>query len=278
MAEFSWLGEPIDAGSAFGPEREALLTDLRGLTPQQWELAALPGWTVKDLAAHVLGGDYGRLARTRDGYDAGMGPRDGEPFATFIHRLNQEWVDACARLSPRSLLESLEFTGERIERLWSAVDPDEYGTPVSWAGADPAPMWLDRARDFTEYWVHRQQIREAVGESVAAEQDSLRLVLDTFARALPFTLRGVRRAEGTQLRLTVDGTAAGSWTATSTGEGWSLDASLPGSATAEIQLDSGTAWRLCTRTIEPAVAISRGRLDGDRELAEAACEIVSIIR
>ncbi|NIJ15001.1 uncharacterized protein (TIGR03083 family) [Saccharomonospora amisosensis] len=278
MGEFSWLGDPIDARTAFAPERQALLTDLRGLAPEQWELPALPGWTVKDLAAHLLGDDYGRLGRTRDGYDAGAGPRQDEPFATFIHRLNQEWVDACVRFSPRCLLDSLEFTGEQVARLWSVVEPGEYGTPVSWAGADPAPMWLDRARDFTEYWVHRQQIREAVGQPVSNEVEALSLVLDTFARALPFTLRGVSRPEGTRFRLTIDGAAGSTWVVTETGEGWSLDASLPGPVAAEVELAADTAWRLCTRTIEPSTAISRGRLDGDRELAEAACEIVSIIR
>lgn len=278
MGEFSWLGDPIDARAAFAPEREALLTDLRGLAPEQWELPALPGWTVKDLAAHLLGDDYGRLGRTRDGYDAGAGPREGEPFATFIHRLNQEWVDACVRFSPRCLLDSLEFTGEQVARLWSAAEPDEHGTPVSWAGADPAPMWLDRARDFTEYWVHRQQIREAVGLPVSDEVEALGLVLDTFARALPFTLRDTNRPEGTRLRLVIDGAAGSTWVVTKTGEGWSLDPVSTGVDAAKVELDVDTAWRLCTRSIEPSAAISRGRLDGDLELAEAACEMVSIIR
>jgi hypothetical protein len=33
---------------------------------------------------------------------------------------------------------------------------------VSWAGPDTSPAWLDIARDYTEFWVHQQQIRDAV--------------------------------------------------------------------------------------------------------------------
>jgi hypothetical protein len=47
--------------------------------------------------------------------------------------------------------------------MWRDLDLDALGEPVSWAGPDPAPLWLDCARDFTEYWVHQQQIRDATG-------------------------------------------------------------------------------------------------------------------
>jgi len=36
---------------------------------------------------------------------------------------------------------------------------------VSWAGPEPAPVWLDAARDFSEYWTHQQQICDATGQA-----------------------------------------------------------------------------------------------------------------
>ncbi|HEX3202686.1 MAG TPA: hypothetical protein VHW42_12245 [Actinomycetes bacterium] len=33
--------------------------------------------------------------------------------------------------------------------------------PVSWVGPDPAPNWLDVAREYSERWTHQQQIRDA---------------------------------------------------------------------------------------------------------------------
>ncbi|MER5985748.1 hypothetical protein [Streptomyces sp. NPDC001787] len=44
-----------------------------------------------------------------------------------------------------------------------------------------------------------------------------------------------------------------------------------------VRLDAETAWRLCPRGIQPDAAVARARIDGDQELAEAACQIVSIV-
>ena len=37
---------------------------------------------------------------------------------------------------------------------------------VNWAGPEPAPIWLDPAREYTERWVHQQHIRDAVRNPV----------------------------------------------------------------------------------------------------------------
>ncbi|WP_420894738.1 hypothetical protein [Streptomyces noursei] len=42
-----------------------------------------------------------------------------------------------------------------------------------------------------------------------------------------------------------------------------------------VRLKTETAWRLCTRGIQPATTLARARVDGGRDLAEAACRIVS---
>ncbi|MFD0776604.1 maleylpyruvate isomerase family mycothiol-dependent enzyme, partial [Streptomonospora algeriensis] len=197
------LGEPIDARGLFGPERAALLELLGGLDSGRWQAGALPGWSVRDVAAHLLGDDYSRLAWA-EGHDTGEGPRPGEAFEAFIHRMNREWVQASRRISPPLLMETLELTGRRIARLWAGSDLHAAGRPVSWAGADPAPLWLDCARDLTEYWAHRQQIRAAIGlrtEDTAPAPPVLAVVLDTFMRALPHTLRDTPAPAGTRVRV-----------------------------------------------------------------------------
>ncbi|MEY9211253.1 maleylpyruvate isomerase family mycothiol-dependent enzyme [Thermobifida halotolerans] len=278
MDDFAWLGTPIDVRGLFRPEREELLTLLRSLTPDDWSAEAVPGWTVRDTAAHILGDDYGRLARDRDGYHEGPAPEPGEPLEAFIHRVNQQWVDAAARISPAALVDTLELTGRHIADLWRRSSPDGRSLPVSWAGADPAPLWLDAARDLTEYWTHRQQIRLATGRSASHDPRFLTPVLDTFMRALPQTLRGVPAPTGTQVRVVVEGDAGGTWTATAAAGGWSLAAADRGDPAAEVRFDPDTAWRLCTRGIDPDTAAARSVLHGDRDLAEAVCQILSIIR
>jgi hypothetical protein len=58
---------------------------------------------------------------------------------------------------------------------------------------------------------------------------------------------------------------------------WSLHDQRQVQPTAAIVLDADTTWRLCTRSITPETAAERARVDGDRRLAAAALQIVSII-
>ncbi|TDD91830.1 maleylpyruvate isomerase family mycothiol-dependent enzyme [Actinomadura rubrisoli] len=276
-ADHGWLGAPIDARPLFAPEHAELIGTLRALAPGDWREEAVPGWNVRDLAAHILGDCYWRLAGGRDGHREGPVPAPGETLESFLHRINQEWVDAFSRVSPAALTDTLDLIGRQTVRFFEATDPGSTSLGVSWAGADPAPMWLDSARDFTEYWTHRQQIRHAVGQGTDPEPRFLSVVLDTFMRALPHTLRDVPAPAGTQIQVRVDGPAGGAWTVTATGARWSLAEPDNGRPAALVRLDAETAWRLCTRGVQPDDALTRARIDGDRELAEAACQIVSII-
>ncbi|MBI0295894.1 maleylpyruvate isomerase family mycothiol-dependent enzyme [Streptomyces sp. PRKS01-29] len=273
----SWLGAPIDARPLFAPEHTALMTTLRGLAPTDWGKEAVPGWNVRDLAAHILGDCYGRLARDRDRHREGPVFAPGETLEAFIHRVNQEWVDAFSRVSPAALTDTLDLIGGQTARFFEATDPDAPSLGVSWAGIDPAPMWLDSARDFTEFWTHRQQIRRATGQHTDRDPRLLSVVLNTFMRALPHTLREVDAPTGTHLQMRIDGPAGGTWTVTATGDRWSLTEPDGGHPAAIVRLDAETAWRLCTRGIQPDDALSLARIDGRRELAEAACQIVSIV-
>ncbi|MFG2196659.1 maleylpyruvate isomerase family mycothiol-dependent enzyme [Streptomyces sp. NPDC048639] len=272
-----WLGAPIDARPLFAPEHQALMSTLRALGPDDWRKEAVPGWTVHDLAAHILADLYGRLARDRDGHQGGPAFAPGETVERFVHRINHEWVETCRRVSPALLVDTLDLIGPQHARFIETADPGAPSLGVSWAGADPAPRWLDSARDFTEYWTHRQQIRHATGRSTDLDAQSLSVVLDTFMRALPHTLRDTPSPPGTQVRLTIDGEAGGTWTVTATEERWSLAEPCHGHPAAHVRLDTETAWRLCTRGIEPDTALARAHVDGAPGLAETVCRIVSIV-
>lgn len=271
----SWLGDPIDARPLFGSELGALLDTLRGLRPADWSKTAVLRWTVHDLAAHILGDYYGRLGRAPGGYRGAFA--HGETLEAFIHRTNQEWVDLHADDSPASLIDALEVAGTQLAQRFATADLKALALGVSWAGADPAPGWLDIAREFTEYWTHRQQIRHAIGRDTDPEPHALSMVLDTFMRALPHTLRHTTAPAGAQIEVIVEGPAGGRWTATATTDRWSLAEPPSCRPTASMLLDTETAWRLCTRGIDPATALGRARVQGERRLTEAACMVVSII-
>ncbi|WP_329600087.1 maleylpyruvate isomerase family mycothiol-dependent enzyme [Streptomyces pseudovenezuelae] len=272
MSRTSWLGNPIDARALFGPELRSLLDTLRGLTASDWSRTAAGHWRVHDVAAHLLGDYYGRL-----GHDYRNGFVDGETVEAFIHRTNQEWVELHADDSPASLIDALAAAGTQLTHEFATANLDADALGVSWAGVDPAPAWLDIAREFTEHWTHRQQIRHAIGRNTDPEPRALTVVLDTFMRALPHTLRRTSAPIGAQVQMIAKGTAGGTWAATATADRWSLAEAPSGRPTAAVLLDTETVWRLATRNIDPADALSRAHVQGDRQLAKAACQIVSII-
>jgi uncharacterized protein (TIGR03083 family) len=276
MIELSQVGPLIDVRGLFAKERSAFLELLGGVGVGDWDRATVcPGWTVKDVTAHVLHDDLRRLAGMRDGHQ-GPPPEAGEPLADFSRRVNQEWVAAARCLSTRQLVELLTLTGGQVARMWQQQDLQADGTAVSWAGLDASPVWLDAAREFTEYWTHQQQVRDATSRPGLTGREFLAPVLETFLRALPFTLRDADAALGAQVQVTITGDAPMRWVATREGRGWWLDRGAAARPLALIEADGDTIWRLCTRGITPQAAWARVRVHGDLALAGQVLEMVSI--
>jgi uncharacterized protein (TIGR03083 family) len=268
------FGARVDVRALFERDRADLDRLLGELSPGDWErtTAAAP-WTVRDVVAHLLGDDVARLSRTRDGF-TGLAPEQGEGLPGFLHRINDEWVRAAARMSPLVLRDLLAASTPAVLALWRDADLDALGEPVSWTSPEPAPVWLDCARDFTEYWVHQQQIRLATDRPADPEPETVHAVLDIFLRAVPLALA---RAGGDTVSVVVPGTAGGTWSWVQSGAGW-LPADPRPRATAVVSVDAETLWQVAVRMIEPTEARARARLDGDRALGGAVLELVSIIR
>ena len=192
-------------------ERATLLALLEALSLDDWFTPTIAGdWTVKDIAAHLVADDLGRVSSSRDDHLQPWVPAD-ETLKAYIDRRNADWVSAMRRLSPRVLRSLLEFSGQETQRLFESVDPFALGSPVDWAGPHPAPNWLDLARELTERWHHQQQIREAVGAPLLNDETFLRPVLATFAFALVPPFRDVDAAVGTAVRLSIEGPSGGDW-------------------------------------------------------------------
>jgi uncharacterized protein (TIGR03083 family) len=272
-------------GHLLAPERAALLGLLEALDEPRWRApTACPGWSVKDVVAHLLGDDLGLLSRRRDGFTPPGAPGDQPPrrdLVAWLDRENQAWVEAARRLSPRLLRELLAVTGEATARHLAGLDPFALEARVSWAGPGRFPNWLDVAREYTERWVHQQQVRDAVGEPGLKDRRFLAPVLATFVHALPPALAGAPAPPGTTVVVTVRGEAGGTWTVTRTRDRWRLGAGAPPSPAAEpaarVALDAETAWRRWTKGIGPEAALAAAETSGDPSLARRVLEAVAII-
>jgi uncharacterized protein (TIGR03083 family) len=274
--------EPVLVVHLFPEERRLLLELVRALRDEEWNaLTICPGWSVKDIALHLLGDDLGRLSRGRDAFRGGGFVPKGEgdferELLDFSNHWNELWVQATRRISPRLLCDLLRFAGHETQRYFESLDLFATGGPVTWAGPDSAPVWLDIAREYTERWHHQQQIRAALGRPGLTEPRLFAPVLDTFVRALPHTFRGVEAADGTHVKLTITGDAGGVWSLVRD-ERWSLFRDVAGEPHATVTMDADTAWRLFTKGISRELALVRTEMTGNRSLALKVLDTVSII-
>lgn len=158
------------------------------------------------------------------------------------------------------------------------LDPAATAGPVSWAGPEPAPVWLDLAREYTERWLHQQHIREATGRPGLTSPRYLVPVLATFVHALPRAFQDMPAASGTAVTVVIDGPAGGTWTVRRETSGWRLYAGREDRPpTTEVGLPSTVAWRLFTRGITPEEARSQLQIGGEELPAEHVLQAVAII-
>jgi uncharacterized protein (TIGR03083 family) len=271
--------EPILVADLFPEILEELLDLLMALSPHQWQApTACAGWTVHDVALHLLGGDVGILSRERDGHKlAGASVSGWDELVALINHLNDLWLRATRRISPRLLCDLLRHTGQQVAAYFKSLDPYAIGNPVSWAGPAPAPLWMDLAREYTERWHHQQHIRDAVGMPGLTEPRFFSPVLDTFVRALPHTFRDVESREGTMAALFITGEAGARWLLRREGQSWELYVGENEPASAEVALPQEIAWRLFTKGMSREQAAREATVSGDPVLGSKMLDIVSII-
>jgi uncharacterized protein (TIGR03083 family) len=273
---------PIMVLDLFPQERKLLLELFSRLSEEDWEKPTVcPGWTVKDIGLHLLGDDIGYLSRNRDHFSnpffRNKDMRTWESLVANLNEANELWVKAAERISPKLLSDLLALTGKQFYEYLQSLDPMAVNGTVSWAGPDPAPVWLDIAREYTERWLHQQQIRDAVNIPGLKERRFFHPILDTFVRALPHTYRDVPVADMTVIRFVVTGEAGDVWYLVGEANRWSLYTGVERQPDTVVTMDQETCWRLFTRGMNKDQARGNTTIAGNQTLGEKILDTVSII-
>jgi uncharacterized protein (TIGR03083 family) len=272
--------QPILVKELFPPTLDALIHLLNELSTDDWHKPTVcMDWSVKDVAQHLLAVEIGNVSRKRDKHEQ----QPEEPIQSnkdlldFINRLNKSWMQATKRISPTLLVDLLEYVGKQANEFFFSINPFETGDPVSWVGPEPAPKWLDLAREYTERWHHQQHIRDSVGIPGMKSPRYFAPVLDTFIRALPYSYREITAPEGCNITLSILGDSGGVWTIQREKDKWILHEGRDESFDSEIIIAQEDAWRLFSKGINPDEVISRSTLKGDKAFGLKVFDLVSII-
>lgn len=257
-----------------------LIVLLRGLAPEDWNKPTICSqWRVGDIAAHLLDVTLRKLSAGRDRHTwTSPSISSYKELVMYLNTLNAEWVTAARRLSPRILTDVLDTTCEQFYDYICTLDPEAPALyPVAWAGETVSTNRFDIARDYTEYWLHQQQIRLATSNPGLMSRELYYPVLDIFMQALPHTYRTIEAAEQTVVQITVSGEAGGTWFLLCSDSRWKLVNDPPTTPAAEVVLDPDIAWRLFSRGISPQEVQPFIAVQGDTALGMHICSMVSVM-
>ena len=273
--------QPIEVLHLFPKLDVKLIELLRSLSAEDWHKRTIARkWYVKDIAAHLLDGNIRSLSMLRDNYWA---DKPGhittyKELVIYLNELNAEWVNAYKRVSPAVIIEMLERTGKQYSDFLGALDPwADAPFSVAWAGEEISKNWFHIAREYTEKWIHQQQIRDAVGIPGIITKELYYPFINTFMCALPHTYKYIDVPTGTSVEVKVTTEVGGDWHINKTDEGWVLRHFTRLEPNASLEIDPDTAWRLFSKGISPEEALEKVTIRGDDYLAKVALGMVSVM-
>jgi len=271
---------PIPTIHLFPVLNDMLIELLSSLTDEAWQLPTVAKqWNVKDIAAHLLDGNLRGLSVGRDTYFSEP-PTDIQSYkdlVAYLNNLNHTWVQAAKRLSPAVLIELLTVSNKQYAAYLQSLKPfDKAIFSVAWAGEATSYNWFHIAREYTEKFIHQQQIREAVGKQALFTKELFYPFIATFMQALPFTYQKVPAAEGTTVTVNMLTDIGGQWTIIKTANAWIFTEPVS-EATAIVQIHPDIAWKLFSKSLPPEEAMDKVTITGDKNIGVIALQMVSVM-
>lgn len=251
-------------------EWNALATLLSSLDDTQWLApTALPGWTVHDIVAHLIGTEsmLAGIAPPPVDLDVHSLPHVHNEIAAF----NEQWVEGLRRTPHADLLERYRTItasqGQALRSMTAAEWDVETITPVG-----PAPYGrFMRIRTF-DCWMHELDIRDAVDLPGPENGDSAETAFAEITGALAFVVGKQGKApDGARITFQLSGPLARVLHLAVDGRA-SLVPELGGPATTTIGMDSRLFTRLSggrVRAVDHRDAIT---LSGDTAVGERIVE------
>lgn len=176
------------------------VTAVLALEPTDWDVPSdLPGWTAKDIVAHLVHLERALVVDEGNGPGGAVVPPD----------YTNAGVEALRGTPIEQLLADLtDLVARRTADL--AELPEDASTPAPRSPAGAEWSWDTLLRNrVIDAWMHEQDIRRAVGLPGGLDSPGAHVTTHTFSFALPYVLgKKVAPPTGTVARLIVTGPVA----------------------------------------------------------------------
>ncbi|HXW39149.1 MAG TPA: maleylpyruvate isomerase family mycothiol-dependent enzyme, partial [Acidimicrobiales bacterium] len=187
-------------------EFEGIATFCRSLGNEEWAAAScLPGWTVHDVLAHLVGTESVLLGEPAPAADISHLGHLRNPIA----ELNEVWVQSMRPWTDSRLLDRFcEVTKERLTAL-DAMTQADFDAP-SWTpvGRDETYGRFMRIRHF-DCFMHEHDMRLALGAPPRDDADHVASCLDEVMTGMGYVVgRRAAMPDGSRVRLELTGPAA----------------------------------------------------------------------
>ena len=257
-----------DVQDALIDQWHSLATLLDSLSDSQWtQQSILPGWTVRDIASHVIGTESFLLGEA----PPASSPSHGEHVKNPVGEFNEKWVEGLRSRLPHEMRTTFRDVTTKREAAIRALTDDE------WNAETPSPIGLItygrfmRVRLF-DCWMHEIDIRD----SLALPEPSSGQRAQVAFREIPFGLgfaigRRAKAPEGTRLAIHLTGGLEQTLNVEVAGKAAIVE-SLSGSATTSLTLDSLLFVRLCGGRVNPAEYLESVQYEGDVEVGRRIVE------
>ncbi len=160
---------------------------LADLPPEAWEQpSACQGWTVADVAAHLVGQDF--ALRITRGLQGDISPPEGAPPVTdhdedrFAENIFHRAFNTREQVGDRLAGTLFQRLDESVQ-VFSGIGPEQWDTLCYWPpGPEPARVMLDMR--ISELAMHAWDIYSRFDADYRLSDGSVRALMDTVPRAV----------------------------------------------------------------------------------------------
>ncbi|MEU7769581.1 maleylpyruvate isomerase family mycothiol-dependent enzyme [Nocardia sp. NPDC049190] len=250
---------------------DAIETLIAGLDEERWRTPSpLPGWTVFDIVAHIIGTESWLLGERPPAHDPTRAKTDVRTLPHVRNDtavLNEIWVDRLRPLPGARLAELYRDVIDRRRAALAAMDDIEWDKEtVSPIGQVSYGRFM-RVRLF-DCWMHELDIADALDLRVEEGGPRGELAFAEFARSIPrVVVKKGEAPDGARITFTLTGPLARALHIQVAGRAGYVD-SFDEPATVEIGMTSGLFVRLgCGRTTTEE-HLANITIEGDVELGQ----------